>query len=262
MIRWLEENPVGQVLAAVAGVLVLVALLLGVVWTLPPSGAGDEEAADADSLRLDVPELPASEPIDAYAVITERPVFNESRQPELALDADEEDAGDLEESDVDAPELELAGVVITPSLRMVTLRQKEAKESLVAFEGQPLEGNYGSWHVSRIAPREITLSSADGEELQLTLAVHDAQIAPPPKPQPKAGKDDAAAQAKADAAESDAPLSRAEEIRQRIQERREELRRAAEEAREDSTAETNDYRQAIQSMITARSTRGQDEEEQ
>jgi len=262
VIRWLEENPVGQVLAAVAGVLVLVALLLGVIWTLPPSGAGDEEAAGADILRLDVPELPESEPIDAYAVVTERPVFNESRQPELELDADQEDVGDLEENDVDAPELELAGVVITPSLRMVTLRQKEAKESLVAFEGQPLEGNYGSWHVSRIAPREITLSSGDGEELLLTLAVHDAQMEPPPKPEPKARKDEVAGQAPADAEESDAPLSRAEEIRQRIQERREELRRAAEDAGQDGTAETDDYRQAIQSMVSARSKRGQDEQEQ
>mgnify|MGYP000007611478 CR=1 FL=1 len=260
MIRWLEDNPVGQALTAVVGVLVLCMLLLGVVWTLPPSGSGGEASDGGELLRLEVPELTQSEPIDAYAVVTERPVFNESRQPELALDSDSDELADLEETDVDAPELELAGVIITPSIKMVTLRQKDAGESLVAFEGQPLEGDYGSWHVSRIAPREITLSSGDGEEMQLALVVHDAQMAPPPKPE--AAKQGDKRQAAAAAGDDEAPLSRAEEIRQRIQERREELRRAAEEARESGDADTDEYRSAIQSMISAKSRQGQNEDEQ
>ncbi len=261
MIRWLEENPVGQAFSAVAVVLVLTMLLLGVVWTMPPTGGSGEEEGGGEALRLDVPELPASEPMDAYAVVTERPVFNESRQPELGLDSEQDELGDLEENNVDAPELELAGVIITPSIRMVTLRQKEAGESLVAFEGQPLQGDYGSWHVSRIAPREITLASGDGEEMQLQLQVHDDQIAPPPKPKPEPGEADTR-QAAAASAESDAPLSRAEEIRQRIQERREELRRAAEEASEDGSSESADYRTAIQSMINTTSRKGRDEDDQ
>jgi hypothetical protein len=261
VIRWLEENPVGQAFSAVAVVLVLTMLLLGVVWTMPPTGGSGEEEGGGEALRLDVPELPASEPMDAYAVVTERPVFNESRQPELGLDSEQDELGDLEENNVDAPELELAGVIITPSIRMVTLRQKEAGESLVAFEGQPLQGDYGSWHVSRIAPREITLASGDGEEMQLQLQVHDDQIAPPPKPKPEPGEADTR-QAAAASAESDAPLSRAEEIRQRIQERREELRRAAEEASEDGSSESADYRTAIQSMINTTSRKGRDEDDQ
>lgn len=261
MIRWLEDNPVGQAFSAVAVVLVLTMLLLGVLWTMPPTGGGGEEEGGGEALRLDVPELPPSEPMDAYAVVTERPVFNESRQPELGLDSEQDELGDLEENNVDAPELELAGVIITPSIRMVTLRQKEAGESLVAFEGQPLHGDYGSWHVSRIAPREITLASGDGEEMQLELQVHDDQIAPPPKRKPEPGEADGR-QAAAASAESDAPLSRAEEIRQRIQERREELRRAAEEASEDGSSESADYRTAIQSMINTTSRKGRDEDDQ
>ncbi len=260
MIRWLEDNPVGQALTAAVGILVLAMLLLGVIWSLPPTGSGSDAADGGGVPRLEVPELEQSEPIDAYAVVTERPVFNESRQPELALDSDSDDLADLEETDVDAPELELAGVIITPSIKMVTLRQKDAGESLVAFEGQPLEGNYGSWHVSHIAPREITLSSGDGEEMQLALEVHDAQMAPPPKPEP--AKDPTSRQAAAEGADDEAPLSRAEEIRQRIQERREELRRAAEEAREGGAENSEDYRSAIQSMINARSRQGQNEDEQ
>jgi len=188
MIRWLQDNPVGQALAALAGSLIVVMLVLGMVWSLPPD-AGDADAASGQqALRVDVPQLPESAPIESFAVVTDRPVFNESRLPELETEDGEEgeDADALaEQVVVDAPELELAGVVITPSLRMVTLRQKKGRQSLVAFEGQPLQGDYGSWHVSRIEPREITLAAGDGRELELQLQVHDAQIAPPPKPEKK-----------------------------------------------------------------------------
>ena len=263
MIRWLEDNLVGRVQAGIAGALVVVALLLGVVWSLPPSGSAASGGGADETVMPDVPQLGASEPIEHYAVVTERPVFNESRQPELELGSAEEGEEALQE-EVDAPEVELAGVIITPSLRMVTLREKEAGESLVAFEGQPLEGAYGSWHVSRIAPREITLSSGAGEEMQLKLEVHDAKIAPPPKPKVK---EPAADQQTADAAaapedRADAePLTRAEEIRQRIQERREELRRAAEEESASGQEQAANYRKAIQSMISGRKDQAKDEDE-
>jgi hypothetical protein len=196
-------------------------------------------------------------------VVTDRPVFNESRLPELETEgAEGEDADALAEGAVvDAPELELAGVVITPSLRMVTLRQKKAKQSLVAFEGQPLQGDFGSWHVSRIGPRDITLAAGDGRELELQLKVHDAQIAPPPKPEKKP-EEVAAQQAAADGeAGEDQPLTRAEEIRQRIAERREELRRAA-EAEKSGEKEVSDYQMAIRSMMGAKSKPKEKEDDQ
>ena len=265
MIRWLEDNPVGRILAGIAGVLAVVALLLGVVWSLPPAGPGDGGDGAGDTRMPDVPQLVESEPIEHYAVVTERPVFNESRQPELELGLAGEGGDESPEEEVDAPEVELAGVIITPTLRMVTLREKEAGESLVAFEGQPLRGDYGSWHVSRIAPREITLASGAGEELQLKLEVHDEKIAPPPKPKPA---EPAAEQQTADAAaipgdQADAePLSRAEEIRQRIQERREELRRAAEEESESGQEQAENYRNTIQTMISGRKDKAKNEDEQ
>lgn len=251
MIAWLEHNPVGRVLAMITGGLVALMVAIGVIWSLPP-GAATEEADDGgEPLQVEVPHLPESEPIESYAVVIERPVFNESRLPELESDAEEEDVEGAEEEEVEAPELELAGVVITPDLRMVTLREKKAKRSLVAFEGQPLQGDYGSWHVSRIAPREITLASGDGRELQLQLEVHDAKIAAPPKAKPES-KPEAAAEperaAAAEAEEEGRPLTRAEEIRQRIAQRREELRRAA-EAEKSGETQLNDYQTAVRSMI-------------
>ncbi|MGD8358154.1 MAG: hypothetical protein PVJ33_07200 [Lysobacterales bacterium] len=255
MKRWFEENPVGIALMATAGVLIAISLILGVVWTLPPSAPDDAGEGAADELSLDIPRLEKNEPIEAYAAVTERPVFNPSRQPEVSTGVDEMAMDDEAEENVDAPELELAGVIITPSLRMVTLKQKKEQESLVAFEGQPLEGNYGSWHVSRIEPREITLASGSGEELQLQLQVHDAKIEPPPPTEKEGQKDSAQKAAASEGGDDDEPLSRAEEIRQRIAERREELRRAAEEAKNDGkneSARSADYRSAIQSMISGR----------
>lgn len=265
---WLEGNLVGRVLAGIAAGLVAISLLLGVIWSLPPTGSDSDAEGAGDAPRPAVPQLPESEPLEHYAIVTERPVFNESRQPELELDLADEGEADLPETEVDAPEVELAGVVITPTIRMVTLRQKKAQgASLVAFEGQPLRGDYGSWQVSRIEPREITLASGDGKELQLKLEVHDAKIAAPAKPKTKAkpGAEPAAEQQAAagnGAQADDEPQTRAEEIRQRIQERREELRRAAEEEEANGQAQAANYRQAIQSMIGGRKDQATEENEQ
>jgi hypothetical protein len=153
---------------------------------------------------------------------------------------------------------------------MATLRPKDAGESLVAFEGQPLEGDFGSWHVSRIEPRRVTLASGSGEELKLSLEVHDQPITAPEKPVEKRA-DVAAADADDDsesARSDDQPLTRAEEIRQRIAERREELRRAAEKVEDAPAAEARqdpqtNYRSVIQSMISGNNRkRNNDEDEQ
>lgn len=252
MISYLDDNPVGKVLAGVSAGLLGVLVLLGVVWALPPSGSGAGESEAGAGLSREVPQLATPEPIENYAEITNRPVFNESRQPELEVDAEGEGDGEnpdeLAAQEVDAPELELAGVIITPSLRMVTLRQKKVRESLVAFEGQPLQGDFGTWHVSRIAPREITLAAGDGREVQLQLQIHDAKIKPPPKPKPAEVAAEQPAQEAADAAGAEQPMTRAEEIRQRIAERREELRRAA-EAEKSGEKKGSDYQTAIQAMI-------------
>jgi hypothetical protein len=247
MIRWLEDNPLGIVLASVCGGLLVISLLLAVIWALPASSPSADPEGENTVPDLELPELAVSGSIDKYAVITEHPVFNNTRLPVI-----EDDVDDLEEEpaeeDVDAPDVQLTGVIITPSIRMATLRQEGEKLSLVAFEGKPLEGNFGSWHVSRIDHREVTLSSGAGEEIQLKLEVHGVAIAEPPKPEPPAAENE---QGKKDQARQgeDQPLSRAEEIRQRIAERREELRRAAEENEQGEQAEQVSYQRAIQAMM-------------
>lgn len=260
MIRAFENNTLGLVLASICGGLLLIALVLIVLWAMPPSaGPGEEESADAD-ISADIASLQSAEPLEKYAVVSERPVFNEDRRPAPVQDPDEIVEVPTGE-DVEAPDVELAGVVITPSLRMVTLRSKDNPQSLVAFEGKPLEGDFGSWQVSRIDERMVTLASEDGEEMQLELQIHDAVIKEPPEPAEPAradddGEPDETGQDSGEADQVEA-LSRAEEIRQRIEERREELRRAAEQ-RDDEQAQN--YRDAIQSMIQRRQERTQEQQ--
>ena len=146
-----------------------------------------------------------------------------------------------------------------------TLRQEGEADSLVAFVDQPLEGNYGTWRISSIEPRKVTLSSARGEQIELELEIHDTAMAAPEKPVEEAVSEEADLEPGETQRDSDRPLTRAEEIRQRIAERREELRRAAEEAeaqqadredrreearaQDDSESKPLDYRQTIQAMI-------------
>jgi general secretion pathway protein N len=261
VIDWLEANPVGKVLASVSAALMAVLVLLALAWSLPPHAADEDGDESGRALSVQVPELAPTEPIEEFAIITERPVFNESREPEIFDEAGED--GELAENDaasagedVEPPEVALSGVVITPTQRIVTLRPKDAAESLIALEGNPLEGDFGSWQVSEIEPRSVVLSSRSGEEVRIDLQIHDAVIEEPPEPPPNA------AQESGDE-ESDRPLSRAEEIRQRIAERREELRRAAEENAENERQQpsTPNYQDAIKKMIQGKQTRTDDENE-
>jgi general secretion pathway protein N len=269
MISRLDANPLGKVLAWVSAGLVTVLLLLGVAWVLPPSGAGNADGDGSRNLSSEVPQLGSAQPIEKYAEITDRPVFNESRQPVIGADSgdDEEEFTGLE--NVDAPDVELAGVVITPDIRVATLRLKDSPESLLAYEGQPLEGDFGSWHISRIEAREAILESASGEQVRLELQIHDAVIDEPPEVKEArevAAREVAANESTQSEQQGEQPMTRAEEIRQRIAERREELRRAAEEGGDAEEQQQQsapvDYRQAIQQMMQGRKNQDQDESEQ
>jgi general secretion pathway protein N len=167
MIRALENNTLGLVLATLCGVFLMLGLGLAVMWAMPPSAGPDDVDETEAEVAAAMAALESTRPFEEYAVIGQRPVFNEDRRPAPVIEVD----GDPEPFDPDdvvgAPEVELAGIVITPSLRLATLRSKDQQYSLVAFEGQPLEGDYGSWQVSRIDERMVTLASAEGEEMQL-----------------------------------------------------------------------------------------------
>lgn len=254
MMRAFENNTLGVVLASVGGVLILACLGLVILWALPPGfDAGDGETENTDTASIE--SLQSTGPLEEYLVVSERPVFNEDRRP-APVGEEIVDAGpDIPEVVVGAPDVQLAGIIITPSMRMATLKSPDHPQSLVAFEGKPLEGDFGTWQVSRIEERMVTLSSDDGEEMQLELQVHNTEISEPPEVTRVSDRTEPGAsgeqpeQLAENTVDSSETLSRADQIRQRIEQRRDELRRAAEAADSAEEGEAENYRNAIQNLI-------------
>ena len=161
-----------------------------------------------------------------FRIINQKPVFNESRRPEVKPVEEEEPEEDIAIEVKDAPDVRLTGVIITPGLKIASLTPNDAKlEGVMAHEGESLTGEFVGWQVSSVNPRVVVLESRDGQSLELELQVHDMKIKEPPKPvTPERKPITDPAQALAEDDDEGRPLSRAEQIRQRIAERREELR--------------------------------------
>ena len=262
--KWLQGNPLGIALVAIGGFLALLALGMAIVWSLPVTVGADDAVTDV--APADMTPLVAEEAgsLDDYRIVDERPVFNESRSPEVVAVEDAiDDSVDQAIAVQDAPEVKLTGIIITPGMKIASLTPADtSQESVMAHEGQSLTGEFVGWQVSVVNPRNVVLESTDGRKLELELQVHDVAIKEPPKPKPAV----AAAQTKQtepgqpnnDADGDEAPLSRAEQIRQRIAERREELRREQEaqeglgngqQDRGEPAEKVNLYQRAIQSKI-------------
>jgi hypothetical protein len=224
--KWLQDNPVGLALTALSGLFALLGLVMAIVWSMPveveltendKQETGDEEGIVTAS------EVAA---ISNFQVIVEKPVFNESRQPVVEEEDKPEEAEDVAIEVKDAPKVKLTGVIITPGLKIASLTPADAElESVMAHEGQALTGDFVGWQVGTVNPRAVILESRDGRKLELELEIHDVTIKEPPKP--VRAEKTAEADAEKDQQmvdEEGEPLSRAEQIRQRIAERREELR--------------------------------------
>ena len=268
--KWLQDNPLGMALAGLSGVFVLLAAVMAVLWTLPVSVDTTEVDTEENTGGNAVLVAHTADDLSKFQIINEKPVFNVTRLPVI----DELDEGEIDDATVavkDAPDVKLTGVIITPSVRIASLTPADGNlESVMAHEGQPLKGDYVGWSVSSVSPRNVVLESRDGQKLELDLQVHDATIKEPPKPEPVAKTEPD--QDRQTQGEDGEPLSRAEQIRQRIAERREELRREQEdqqlnggqaggqpdrdrpsqrqpEANNQNAGEQKDYQSAIRAMM-------------
>ena len=267
--KWLQDNPLGMVLASISGVFALLALGMAIVGTLPVSV--EAGLAEAETTSDNIANMTARQigTLNDYQVVNERPVFNESRNPVI-----EEGDGELSEDDSaievkDAPDVRLTGVVITPGMKIASLTPADGDlETVMAHEGDSLTGEFVGWQVTAVNPRTVVLESRDGQSLELDLQVHDATIKEPVVPvkapvtaelsnaQALAGKTSEST------GEDDEPLSRAEQIRQRIAERRAELRQEQEAQQSQkvsqpgttgSKTKTKDYQSAIREMMKNKS---------
>ncbi len=251
----LQDNPIGLVLAGICAFLVLSMLIIFIGSYLPLDSDEVTEAELADGALINLPELAESPPLDNYSVIVQRPLFNETRLPVIEAELEvEEPVEEVILADDTDLEVELSGIVITPTLRMATLKRPEGLKSLVAIEGKYLEGEFGSWQLTQVGSRKVTLVSDSGKELQLELQVHDERIEPPELPvKPAASEKTASAEDQRPVSEDGEPMSRADEIRLRIAERREELRQQAEAEDEAGTENAQpSYEEAIRAMIDRR----------
>jgi len=249
--KWLQDNPLGMALAGISGLFVLLAVMMAVLWNLPvavdETTAATEETTGNEVLLM----AHTADELNEFLVINQKPVFNESRLPVIEVESDEGPAEDSTVTIKGAPDVRLTGVIITPSVRIASLTPADGNlENVMAHEGQSLTGDFAGWLVSTVNPRSVMLESRDGQKLQLDLQVHDVAIKEPPKPVVKAEP----AQQGQQQAEDGEPLSRAEQIRQRIAERREELRREQEEqqAQQQSGSggrKPSSYQTAIRSMM-------------
>jgi hypothetical protein len=254
-VKWFEDNPLGAVLVGVSVVLLLLAIVIGYAWSRPVGNLADPDAALAQA----APEASGGDwrlgPVRDYQVINDRPLFNESRRPEV-IDVDEGEEAEPEEPVVkeepaEPPKVRLTGVVITPERRYVSLTPEEGGESLILAPGMPLAGEgLARWSVDRIEAREVRLKARGGATVALELAVFDEVIREPP---PEQRRREPADEDQAEPAGDGEELSRAEQIRQRIQERREQLRAEADqEAEQEQGRQQNRedaYRSAIQDLI-------------
>jgi len=251
--KWLQDNPLGMTLAGIGGVFALLALAMSIVWTLPETAevtaADQPETGSVDAVLVAHQVADLAE----FEVINEKPVFNETRRPSLEEIADN---GEMEDDAVavkDAPDVRLTGIIITPDMRIASLTPADAElESIMAHEGQALTGEYVGWQLSAVHPRSVVLESRNGEKLELDLQVHDVKIKEPPKPAAETKAEPSQAEVPVD--EDGQPLSRADQIRQRIAERREELRREQEEQQSQSAAQaktdrSQSYQNAIRAML-------------
>ncbi len=260
--KWLQDNPLGMILAAVSGVFVLLALGMAIVGSLPVSveaAGADTQATPESTIALAARQIGT---LGDYQVVNEKPVFNESRQPVID-DVIENDPDGVDEFEVkDAPDVKLTGVVITPSMKIASLTPANGDiETVRAHEGESLTGEFVGWQVAAVNPRTVILESRDGQSLELDLQVHDTKIQEPVAsvaPELSKTAQAGANQSTVAADENGEPLSRAEQIRQRIAERRAELRQEqeAQQSQNDSPAgsaenptKAKDYQTAIREMM-------------
>ncbi len=258
--KWLQDNPLGVALLGINALFLLLAAVLAVVWTLPVAVETTDKDTRGGAVEVALVAHPIG-PLSDFQVINEKPVFNQSRLPVIGLQEGDASLQAVANEIEDAPEARLTGVIITPSLRIASLMPaKGEQKSVMAHEGQPMTGQFVGWQVSSVQPRNVVLESRDGRKMELELQVNDTKLKEPPKPAPVA-KTGSGVAVLTDGGDGQ-PLSRAEQIRQRIAQRREELRReqdsqqaqnhqqAGRQAGQDRRAsKPQNYKSAIQALM-------------
>ena len=138
-------TPVLGGLAAIFGALLLLLLAGiggGVHWEAPRPVAPLPEVHDKG--------LPPPVPLEQFAAVWTQPLFNADRKPGMRAASGSASLGDMQ----------LTGIILTPSLHMALLRDKSGEHEVRVREGDTLPD--GSWRLAELKPRAAIFESASG----------------------------------------------------------------------------------------------------
>jgi hypothetical protein len=244
-----QRNLLTTLLVGSIGVLVLVGLILLVlvgrvdldrIDPIGDTGIGDSQ--------VDVPDTGLAN-FNEYSAITERPVFFSDRRLPVVEMVEVDDGVDAPEDPIEEESIEdlkamVAGIIITPEMRLAMVRDEAANKTVTLREGMSLEGEQAAWRLDAISPRSVSFVSVDGRQSELELKVNTTglqagspgQVRTPASRREAAAEADEGVAAQRERAEVDQPTTgaeadaraRAEEVRRRVAERRAELRAEAE----------------------------------
>jgi general secretion pathway protein N len=204
---------------------------LGAGYSLPEAVRGAPAAPLA--LNREMFKLPSW---GDYAVVLDRPIFNEDRKPTPVSEA----SASVKPEEATAKPLNttLTSIILTPDVKLAIVKNNDTGESEVVRVGRPLAGEQNGWTLVEVSPRGATFEGQGLGRQALELAVNEkssgVQVTPPPAGSNKSATAPANAPAstQAPAPETDAAAqAHAEEIRRRIEERRRQLREEAERMR-------------------------------
>ena len=209
---------------------------LGASYALPESVRGDPAAPLA--LNREAFKLPGW---GEYAIVLDRPIFNEDRQPTPVTDT----AASAKSEEATAKPLNatLTSIILTPDVKLAIVKNNDTGESEVIRIGRPLAGEQNGWKLVEVSPRGATFEGQGLGRQALELAVNESSsgVQKVPAAGPEPAKDAPVSPinqppATAPAVENDAASqAHAEEIRRRIEERRRQLREEAERMRSEQT---------------------------
>jgi general secretion pathway protein N len=207
----------------------------GYHWDEDGAGAGEPVAGAAiDDRQFALP------PQTEFAVIGERPVFNEDRKPAP------EEPNDAPGAPPPSPlNISLTGTVLvgTPPVHIAMVRENGKATTISLKEGMPLPGDQAAWTLSQVKNRSAIFKSSAGEEVEVELAVASAGQ----KPNPAPVRPGAVAPGHAAAPPPGSPVTaQSDELQHRIEERRKQMREAAERMKAQRPPEQNQPQQQQQ----------------
>lgn len=166
-------------LAASCGILATIGLLQyggwGKGYSWLSSGEPEETATEGGiaSIEKEPIKLP---PATDFAETRMRPIFNDDRKPTPI--ATEEKVAD-EPPPPEVPlNVTLTGVILTPEVRLVMLRDNMKNQALALKEGMPMPGDAGGWTLTTIKPRSAIFKGNGDESIEVELM----SLANGPKP--------------------------------------------------------------------------------